>query len=121
MAEKIFLGVAWPYEKGHTTTHHHTAPPPPPPPPSTPPPPHPRARAPQDLFLRLYEKGDIYTAVMRLPFCAVEKRFLLDRYVEGTCPICGYEAARGAQCDNSGNVLDPEDLRDPRCQFECSA
>ncbi len=78
------------------------------------------ARTVHDIFLKLYQRGDIYKGSMRLPFCTVEERFLLDRYVEGTCPICGYEAARGDQCDNCGNVLDPVDLIEPRCRFDGS-
>ena len=74
----------------------------------------------QDIFLRLYQQGDIFTQTMKLPYCAVEQRFLLDRYVEGTCPICGDENARGDQCDNCGNVLDPVDLKDRRCKFDGS-
>jgi methionyl-tRNA synthetase len=74
----------------------------------------------QDMFLRLHEKGDIYLDRMRLPYCTVEQRFLLDRYVEGTCPICGYDGARGDQCDNCGNPLDPEELINPRCKFDGS-
>ena len=42
-----------------------------------------------------------------------DKRFLPDRYVEGTCPHCGFEKARGDQCDNCGNLLDPTDLINP--------
>jgi methionyl-tRNA synthetase len=78
------------------------------------------ARVVQDIFLKLHEKGDIYLQTMELPYCTVEKRFLLDRYVEGTCPICGDENARGDQCDNCGNVLDPADLNDRRCKFDGS-
>jgi methionyl-tRNA synthetase len=74
----------------------------------------------QDIFRALLEKGDIYQASMKLPYCTVEKRFLLDRYVEGTCPICGDPNARGDQCDNCGNVLDPIDLTDRRCKFDGS-
>ncbi len=73
-----------------------------------------------DIFLRLLEKGDIYKDSMSLPYCALEGRFLLDRYVEGTCPICGDPGARGDQCDNCGNVLDPVDLKDRRCKFDGS-
>ncbi len=40
-------------------------------------------------------------------------RTLPDRYIEGTCPICGYDGARGDQCDNCGNQLDPQDLKNP--------
>jgi methionyl-tRNA synthetase len=74
----------------------------------------------QDIFLRLYEQGDIFLQTMQLPYCIVEGRFLLDRYVEGTCPICGDPNARGDQCDNCGNVLDPIDLIDRRCKFDGS-
>ncbi|MPZ50004.1 MAG: methionine--tRNA ligase [Dehalococcoidia bacterium] len=75
----------------------------------------------QEMFLKLLEQGDIYKAVMELPYCAQENRFLLDRYVEGTCPFCGFERARGDQCDNCGRILDPVDLIDPRCRFDGSA
>ncbi len=78
------------------------------------------ARVTQDMFLKLMEIDDIYLGKMDLPYCTVEKRFLLDRYVEGTCPICGFEGARGDQCDNCGNVLDPIDLKNPRCKFDGS-
>ena len=74
----------------------------------------------QDMFLTLLDKGDIYKSTMQLPYCTVEKRFLLDRYVEGTCPICGDANARGDQCDNCGNVLDPIDLTNRRCKFDGS-
>jgi methionyl-tRNA synthetase len=78
------------------------------------------ARTVHDIFLRLLEKGDIYKRTMELPYCAVEERFLLDRYVEGTCPFCGSEGARGDQCDDCGKVLDPVDLINPRCRFDGS-
>ena len=77
-------------------------------------------RVTQDMFLKLLDIGDIYKGRMDLPYCTVEGRFLLDRYVEGTCPKCGYENARGDQCDNCGNVLDPIDLIDRRCKFDGS-
>src|SRR5205807_4783218 len=44
-------------------------------------------------------------------------RTLPDRYIEGTCPICGYESARGDQCDNCGNQLDPDQLINPRSRI----
>ena len=44
-------------------------------------------------------------------------RTLPDRYIEGTCPICGYDGARGDQCDNCGNQLDPTDLINPRSKI----
>jgi methionyl-tRNA synthetase len=78
------------------------------------------ARVSQEIFLKLLERGDIYEDTMTLPYCATEGRFLLDRYVEGTCPHCGYNKARGDQCDNCGRVLDPVDLKDRRCKFDGS-
>ncbi|MCH7616811.1 MAG: methionine--tRNA ligase [Chloroflexi bacterium] len=78
------------------------------------------ARVTQDIFLKLLETGDIFKQTMELPYCTVEGRFLLDRYVEGTCPFCGDEGARGDQCDNCGRVLDPFDLKNPKCKFDFS-
>jgi methionyl-tRNA synthetase len=77
-------------------------------------------RTSQDMFLRLFEQGDIYLDTMELTYCELEQRFLPDRYVEGTCPYCGYEAARGDQCDNCGRTLDPIDLINPRCAHDGS-
>ncbi|MCI0783637.1 MAG: methionine--tRNA ligase [Chloroflexi bacterium] len=78
------------------------------------------ARVTQDIFLKLLESGDIFKQTMELPYCTVEGRFLLDRYVEGTCPFCSDEGARGDQCDNCGRVLDPFDLKNPKCKFDFS-
>ena len=75
------------------------------------------ARTAQDIFLRLLERDHIYPASMSLPYCAKDDRFLPDRYVEGTCPACGYELARGDQCDNCGRTLNAPDLLDPRCKI----
>ena len=55
----------------------------------------------QDIFLTLYKKGHIYKNTMLQPYCDSDSRFLADRYVEGTCPHCNYENARGDQCDLS--------------------
>ncbi|MDO8612826.1 MAG: methionine--tRNA ligase [Dehalococcoidia bacterium] len=75
------------------------------------------ARTAQDIFLRLLERDHIYPASMSLPYCAKDDRFLPDRYVEGTCPACGYDNARGDQCDNCGRTLNAPDLLDPRCKI----
>ena len=64
----------------------------------------------QDMFLRLYENGYIYKDSMSQPFCETDGRFLADRYVQGTCPHCGFDGAKGDQCDNCGRTLDPQDL-----------
>ena len=47
--------------------------------------------------------------------------FLADRFVEGTCPLCGYDDARGDQCDKCGHLLNPEDLINPRCKLDGTA
>lgn len=71
----------------------------------------------QGIFLELYKKGYVYRDSTIAPYCLVDKRFLPDRYVEGTCPYCGYKNARGDQCDNCGRPLDPIDLIDIRCRL----
>jgi methionyl-tRNA synthetase len=74
----------------------------------------------QEMFLKLYKQGDLYLDTMDLTYCVQEGRFLPDRYVEGTCPVCGFNGARGDQCDNCGSVLDALDLIDPRSKTDGS-
>ena len=74
----------------------------------------------QDIFLKLYEKDFIYKDTMSQPYCEDHQRFLADRYVEGVCPHCHDDGARGDQCDACGNTLDPKDLIDMRHR-DCSA
>jgi len=71
----------------------------------------------QDLFLRLLEGGHIYRDRMPLHYCPRDRRFLPDRYVGGTCPYCGYEGARGDQCESCGKPLNAMDLLSPRCRL----
>ena len=75
------------------------------------------SRVAKEIFLRLLDQDFIYPSTMDLPYCTYDHRFLLDRYVEGTCPNCGYTSARGDQCDNCGHTLDPIELINPRCKF----
>ena len=70
-----------------------------------------------DFFLRLLDKGYIHRETMRALYCEHCNRFLADRYVEGKCPFCGYEDARGDQCDKCGKPLDALELIAPRCKF----
>ena len=70
-------------------------------------------RVTQDLFLKLYEKGYLVKRKQMGAFDGATGRTLPDRYIEGTCPICGFKEARGDQCDNCGNQLDPIDLINP--------
>ncbi|HLK25996.1 MAG TPA: class I tRNA ligase family protein, partial [Caulobacteraceae bacterium] len=61
----------------------------------------------------LERNGLIEERVDKMVYSLTDKRFLPDRYVEGTCPVCGYRPARGDQCDNCGSLLDPVDLIEP--------
>ena len=70
-------------------------------------------RVTQDLFLKLFEKGYLVKKKQMGAFDPATGRTLPDRYIEGKCPICGYPEARGDQCDNCGNQLDPADLINP--------
>jgi methionyl-tRNA synthetase len=76
-------------------------------------------RVTQDLFLQMLKTGAIYKDTMTGTFSA-SGQALPDRYVEGTCPICGYGEARGDQCDNCGNQLDPANLINPRSKIDGS-
>src|SRR5205823_1598837 len=71
----------------------------------------------QDLFLKLYEKGYLFLKTQLGAISPSTGRTLPDRFIEGTCPICGYPEARGDQCDNCGNQLDPVDLINPRSRI----
>src|SRR5919112_6475918 len=72
----------------------------------------------QELFRAMHANGYI---VERSQLSAIDPktgRGLPDRYVEGTCPNCGYDGARGDQCDNCGRQLDPQDLLNPRSKID---
>jgi methionyl-tRNA synthetase len=77
-------------------------------------------RVTQDVFKTLYEHGAIIEQEMLVSFSPTTGHTLPDRYIEGTCPICGYPEARGDQCDNCGNQLDPTDLIEPRSRIDGS-
>ncbi|NRA31081.1 MAG: class I tRNA ligase family protein, partial [Parvularculaceae bacterium] len=67
----------------------------------------------QHFATKLKENGFIAEVTERQVYSNADERFLPDRYVEGTCPNCGFEKARGDQCDNCGKLLDPTDLIEP--------
>ncbi|MFU8796295.1 MAG: methionine--tRNA ligase [Dehalococcoidia bacterium] len=69
----------------------------------------------QDVFLRLLDNGHIYKDRMLQAYCPKCRRFLPDRYVEGGCPHCNCDRARGDQCDECGKPLSPSELVDLRC------
>ncbi len=71
----------------------------------------------QELFLSLWRNGYVVPRTQMGAISPSTGRTLPDRYIEGTCPICGYDGARGDQCDNCGNQLDPADLKNPRSKI----
>ena len=71
----------------------------------------------QDIFLTLLDRGYIYKEIVSQPFCPKCKRFLPDRYIEGTCPYCHSSGARGDQCDQCNKPLSPAELIDPHCRL----
>lgn len=74
----------------------------------------------QNIFLALKDNGYLYTDRQFQWFAPSQNRFLPDRYVEGTCYICGYPNARSDQCDRCGNLLDPSQLIEPRSRIDGS-
>jgi methionyl-tRNA synthetase len=69
----------------------------------------------QDIFKRLDSAGYIKEREIEQLYCPSCERFLADRYVRGVCPHCGYEEARGDQCEHCGKLLEPTELKEPRC------
>lgn len=73
----------------------------------------------QQMFRRLYENDYLIERSSQQPYCEKHKAFLADRYIEGTCPKCGYDDARGDQCDKCGSVdYSPLDLNNARCKID---
>jgi methionyl-tRNA synthetase len=74
----------------------------------------------QHIFWKLYENGYIKEHTIEQLYSEESQMFLADRYVRGTCPHCGYEDARGDQCESCGKLLDPADLISPRSEIDNS-
>lgn len=72
----------------------------------------------QAMFEQCRANGYFIEQVQKVALDPRTGRTLPDRYIEGTCPICGYEEARGDQCDNCGNQLEPDELKDPRSKID---
>ncbi len=68
----------------------------------------------QDFFTNLYNKDLLYQKTEKQLYSEKEQRFLADRFVIGTCPVCGFEEARGDECENCGSALSPLELKNPR-------
>ncbi|THA58145.1 methionine--tRNA ligase, partial [Streptomyces sp. A0958] len=75
----------------------------------------------QHFARKLQENGFIEERAIRQVFSIADDRFLPDRYIVGTCPHCGYDKARGDQCENCTRVLDPTDLIEPRSAISGSS
>jgi methionyl-tRNA synthetase len=71
----------------------------------------------QQMFLQHLEAGYVYKDTQKQLYDPQARRFLADRYVEGTCPFCGYPEARGDQCDNCGRLYDALELKNPRSKL----
>lgn len=71
----------------------------------------------QEMFLEHIASEIVYKDTMPQLYCVDCNKWLADRYVEGTCPHCGYTGARGDQCDNCGRTYDAIELINPRCKY----
>jgi methionyl-tRNA synthetase len=72
----------------------------------------------QHIFWKLHENGFLAEKTAEQPYCEKHQSFLADRFVEGECPKCGYDDARGDQCDKCGTLLNPFELKNPRCKVD---
>lgn len=68
----------------------------------------------QQVFSAIDQHGFIFSDTLQQFYSVADKRFLPDRYIEGTCPLCGFTDARGDQCDGCGALLNPAELLGPR-------
>lgn len=74
----------------------------------------------QDIFWDLHKNGNLDEQIVQQLFCENCSKFLADRFVEGTCPLCNYEDARGDQCDGCSKLINAVELKNPKCKT-CSA
>jgi len=70
-----------------------------------------------EIYLKMYENGYISSHTEKRPYCNNCKIMLADRFIVGTCPHCGYEFAKGNQCDKCGTLLEPDQLINPHCEI----
>src|SRR5699024_10102630 len=70
----------------------------------------------QNIFLKVYKNGYILEDVVEQLYCEKCEKFLADRFVEGICPFCAYDDARGDQCDKCGKLINTIELKSPRCK-----
>ncbi len=70
-----------------------------------------------EIFEALMKNNLIIETATEMPYCSIDKRYLPDRFIEGTCPYCKKEGARGDQCDSCGHLLEPRSLIAPHCRI----
>ncbi len=75
------------------------------------------AKITQEIFLKLHQNGFIIEDFLEELYCEACKRSLADRFVEGTCPYCGFKGARGDQCDKCGHLINAIELKNPGCKI----
>ena len=73
----------------------------------------------QDIFWHLHQNHYLLTKIVEQLFCEKCQRFLADRFVEGVCPLCNFDDARGDQCDKCGKLINAVELKNPKCKI-CS-
>nr|CAB3263652.1 methionine--tRNA ligase, cytoplasmic [Phallusia mammillata] len=71
----------------------------------------------QDIFWQLYNNKHLIQQTVEQLYCGKCSRFLADRFVEGVCPLCNYNDARGDQCDKCGKLINAVELKQPRCKM----
>lgn len=71
----------------------------------------------QDIFTKLERNNYLFQETVAQLHCSNCDRFLADRFVEGTCPSCHYEDARGDQCDKCGKLINAIELKNPSCKL----
>lgn len=76
-----------------------------------------QTRIAQDIFTKVEKNGYLFQETIEQLFCLTCDRFLADRFVEGTCPMCQYDNARGDQCDKCGKLINAPDLKEPKCKL----
>lgn len=72
----------------------------------------------QDIFMKLNNLGNTSIDTIQQLYCEKCQKFLADRFVEGTCPLCGYSDARGDQCDKCGKLVNAVELINPVCKLD---
>lgn len=72
----------------------------------------------QNIFLKNLKNENLVEDSMVQLYCSNCRRFLADRFVEGTCPLCNFEDARGDQCDGCQKLLNASELINPRCKID---